>query len=451
MTNFGDVKCKFVKTKNINNMKNLILILLLLVVRTNYGQFIVTNNGKVVTELTCDMNDLRMTMPIPSNYKSYDKILVTIGQYRPNGGILFDYVYDIQFNTAYFDGKNKIDLMLLDSEGKSDLYTGWYVYYSLSKPCFDGNRDFIMLENKVKILGGKHTGWEWKEDKKVKTYTYDVLKTYSINHTIGELANHFYGPKQLFKINQFSKENTEVSNYDDKQYVEYSAPNANSSSGNVSSMGGPPANTKNGKIYLVSQVFNSNETTAEAVQKGLEFLLIRQANINFQVNGVNIPFDHISNFMIHHYWPNLIAGVKEKKETGDTEESGKGINKFKNITGSFGSSFKSGPTKDEARAEIEKMLSNTGAYFTWGTKSLDGTVFKYIELDVYEKKQTSSYDSGVKYVKQEEKGNTRKLRFYIGEKEGNTIAIAIYKSLTPGLNDLETRFFQNFESSFKWN
>lgn len=51
----------------------------------------------------------------------------------------------------------------------------------------------------MKIRGAKHTGWEWKDDKKVKTYTYDVLKSYSINHTIGELSNSFYGAKQLSK------------------------------------------------------------------------------------------------------------------------------------------------------------------------------------------------------------------------------------------------------------
>ena len=416
------------------------------------SQLTITNDGKKVEEITCDMNNLGMSMPLPKNYASYEKIKVTIGQYRPDGGFLFDYVYDIEFNSVYFEGKDKIDLKLLDAEGKSDLYKGWYIYYTVSKPCVDGNRDYTKLENIVHIYGGTHNGWEYVDDKKVKTYSYESLSKYSIDHIIGAVTNDFYGPEQAFVIGKFAKGETDVNNYEDVQYVEFTSEVNDGSGNDVMDMGGPAPSAKVGKIYMASQVFKTEETSVKDIKKGLEFLLIRLANPNFTVNGTNIPFDHCHNYNIDHFYPAVIGGTK-KDEGSSNSETGGAMGKFKKFTGSIssGSGGNSGPSKDEARADIEKMIANSGEYFTWETKNMGGVSVTYIELDVYEKDQMKSYDSGAKHVKDDQKGQTKKLRFYLAEKDGKSVAIALYKSLTPGLTDVEKEFMQNFDSTFKWN
>ncbi|MEO9531973.1 MAG: hypothetical protein ABJG68_07400 [Crocinitomicaceae bacterium] len=425
------------------------LIPFLFIAASSFGQLKVTNEGKEIKEISCEMNDLKMTMPVPTNFSSYDKIKITIGQYLPDGGLLYQYIYDTEFNASYFEGKSQIKLMLLNPEGKSDLWKGWYLYYNLSDACFDGNREFTDLENIISIWGGKHNGWEFKDGEQVKKYSYDKLKTYSINHKIGPVTNNFYGPRQYYVIDKFKKGESVVDNYDEDQYVVFNTEVNDGSGNDVMDMGGPAPKAKTGTVYLVSKAFTSEESSVEKIKKGLEFLLIRQANPNFTVNGTDIPFDHNSNFRKEHFFPAVIGGAK-KDESKEKSNSG-GLGKLKKLTGGMISGGNSGPSKDEVRADIEKMVANSGDYFNWETKVMDGVYMQYLELEVYEKDQMKSYDSGAKYVKAEEKENSKLLRFYIGEKNGKIVAISIFKSKVAGLTANEKEFIENFDSTFKWN
>lgn len=431
--------------------KTITTTLLVVFYAMSWSQLTITADGAKAESANCSMDDVKLSMPLPSNYAGYDLVNITLRLFIPEhgpGAQIGAGCYYTEFSNTYFEGKKSIDLQLTSSEKNSDFKEGEYPYYALNyvdlyEVCNDPMRKYTYINAGIEVRGAKHAGYEWRNGVQVKTYTYEVLNTYNFKYDLGALNDFYNGTMNKYRIDKVKYGSVEFTNYGNSSIIYFkdqgASKNANESMD--MGMGEPESSSNNGQVILHTAILNASEASVEEVKSGVHYNLISTTNSSFNLSGYNIPFDHSGTFNISHkYWP-VAGGAKPlNSEAGQNS-------KLKNIGGAFGAGAGS---KTETKAAIDKILADHKAYFTWTTKSMDGVEFQKLEIEVYESEQATTDDAWACKLYEGEEGKTRKLVILVGQKGDFIYCLAIFKSAAEGLSTNEKAFFDHVESTFKF-
>ncbi|CAG5076320.1 hypothetical protein [Parvicella tangerina] len=412
------------------------------------AQLTVTQGGKEIKELKCDMEDVHLSFVLPSNYKSYEKIEVALRKNAPENNASDPNLYGVVWSSGYFDGKKTIEVDLVNESGGSDFYRGM-LEFNLDDPCYDPMRSYTYLEDVFYINGAVHDGWEYQNGKQVKTYRWETIKEYKVKHSIGPVLDFYYGPDQKFTFDKIEEEEVELANYNGKTMLGKFKKAEKSTGNNAFDMSGAAPKPTSGEIKFVAEIVEASEYSIDECMKGVEFNLVRSSNESFVINGFAIPFDHQHTFNVEHvYLPVTPEGAQGGKK--EEEPKSGGLSKLKKFAGQFTSSQKGGSlSKSENEELANKIAQNSNDYFNWSDAKLGNLSVKKLEIEVYEGSQVSSNDAWATYVKDDEVGKTRKLLIYIGQSGEDIFCVAMYKKDHEGLTPEETKFISNVESTFK--
>lgn len=396
----------------------------------SFGQVTITADGQKVESLKCEMKNVHLSFVLPANYKNYEKIEVALKMTSPENNSSNPYIYGVVYSSGYFEGKKTIEVDLANDKEGSEFYKG-LLQFQLDASCYDPMRTYTYLQDIFYINGAVHNGWEYKDDKKVKKYSWETIKEYKVKHEIGPVLDFYYGANRAFTIDKVNFGEIELSHAGNNTYGTFNE--VVSDAPEAFDFGAPAPKVEVGDVKFVAEVFSAKDHSVDACKKGVELGLIRSSNSSFQISGGDVPFDHQSNFFAAQtYLPVTPAGV--------TAEG----NEAKALKAKGGKLSKS-----ENEALLQQLPKNSGKYFNWKEAKLGNLSVQKLEIDVYESEQITSNDAWATYVKSDEQGKTRKLLVYIGQKGDQVFCVALYKTQVEGLTDEENQFIQLVEKTFK--
>ena len=124
------------------------------------SQITITADGKNVTTADCSMSDVKITMPLPSNYKGYDLVNVNLRLFVPEhgpGAQLGAGCYYSEKSNTFYEGKSTIDLIVKSADENSDFKEGEFPYYALNyldleEICSDPMRKFTYVNVSIEVI-----------------------------------------------------------------------------------------------------------------------------------------------------------------------------------------------------------------------------------------------------------------------------------------------------------
>lgn len=402
-------------------MKFILLTSTMLFTASLFSQVTLKSNGKVVKELSCDMTNVDMTVTIPKEAQNYEKFGIYIERFGTDNydKVSLDYEWTNYvrkgfhkgYQKAEIQGKSTLTYKLVDGE-KSDFSYGWNSTYRLSDVCDDKFRDYENVYHRITYSGATHTGWKWENDKQVKTYEWTTIKYDYFKLTIGPVDSYSYnttGNMGVPKI-MLAKGDVETSDTDNSIEMTVYANKA----GTVDMGGAPSESISNGVTIKIAEFPSSNKAT---IMSGIEADIIRRSNYyytNYLKPQGPFLFMHNNDRVIHM---GAVLGAKvggeEKKPTS----------KLGAIKGKLGAAYGVGGTNtDKAKEDIQIMIDNSSQYFNWTKETLNGVEFDILEVDIYDKKQTQLNAKKNPELKPNEKGNSKKLKYYVYQK-GDTVYV----------------------------
>ena len=124
------------------------------------SQITITADGKNVTTADCSMSDVKIIMPLPSNYKGYDLVNVNLRLFVPEHGPgtqLGAGCYYSEKSNTFYEGKSTIDLIVKSADENSDFKEGEFRYYALNyldleEICSDPMRKFTYVNVSIEVI-----------------------------------------------------------------------------------------------------------------------------------------------------------------------------------------------------------------------------------------------------------------------------------------------------------
>ena len=418
-------------------MKNIYLLTVALMFQIlvhAQAKFYTNNGSKEVTQLSSDMKDVKVTIPVLEDFKNYDYIDV---QYletdRTDDGVdLFikglitpGYV-NKRYKVAFFEGKKNFSLWIAaPNEGKNDfLYEvdhgardfKWNQYD-------DSDREFTSTSAKILVHGVNYVGQVWKHDRYVDDYNFKNITEYKIKKEYGEiplaLRNSYY----------------QVDRYTAGQQM----PKIDLSGDELSAIYSSEVDTRQepskGKLMFMLKRYNKSGyegTSLEGIKESISNHLYKNSNGK---NGKKIPFkDPKMSFGKFLYEPFVMM----KK---DGQKSSKGGKLLKNIAKAYGVS-------SDPKRTYSKNIQSLHDALPWEKSTLGNTSCEKLEIEVYAGYQYKMEDESFS-LKESEKGKPRILTFYLTENEnGIYLAYSVSKHASELPGD-EQAFLDHLVNSIK--
>lgn len=447
MTKDHWIQVKFVTTK-IKHMKIKLITTCLLFSASLFSQITLKNNGKVVKELTCDMTKVDLTLTLPKEAQNYERFEILIERYRSEDydKISLDYEWTSYRNKGFYKnyssadikGKSIMNYTLLDGE-KSDFSYGWHNKFNLSDVCDDKFRDYENVYHKITYFGATHTGWKWENDKQVKTYEWSVISHDYFKLKIGTIDPDSYNTTGNIGIpkTMLSKGDVQVRDEDNSIQMEV----YEEKEGTMDMGGAPSESITNGTTVKVAEFSGTSKAT---IMAGIEADIIRRSNYyytNYLTPQGPFLFMHNKDRLIHM---GAVLGAK----AGGTES--KSNSKFGALKGKLASAYGvGGVDTDKAKEDIQKMIDNSGEYFTWTKETVNGIEYDVLEVAVYDKKQTELNGKKNPALKSGEKENSKKLKYYVHQKGESVYVIGMAQTGSATQLEKAKDVWNNFPASVK--
>lgn len=378
----------------------------------------ISNNGKEVKQVECDMKDVKLTVNFSKSAKEYDVVDIVIKRFptKDYSQIPLDYYIKKHMAYEYRLSKESIDKgthsFHLVNGDKSDLFVGYYNYYRLNEACNYNLRDFETLYNVVYVVGGTHSGYEWIDNKKVKTYDWSTIHTMEFEHKIGPVSNEITSIEGNFSLSRNLIESFDFDDYGDGEMMELRSKETTSGSGTID-MGSGEKTGRPASIYAKVMAFENR--TIEEVKKNLEQQLIARSNY-YYAKGIDPIFksDELKDMVS----PSLIVTLDE------SNSGGSGGSKLKSLGKKIGSAYNlnSGST-EKNKGALDQMLENSSNYFEWKNEEINGIMFETISMKYAEKQHFELDGNKNPIYKSEREKFEREYKILITEQNGVVLVL----------------------------
>ncbi len=398
----------------INLLKAGLIALIGMSFNTEAQSIKLTNNGSEVKELNCDMKDVKLTVNFSTSAKEYDVVDVVIKRFSSKDfkQTPLDYYFKKHMAYEYRLSKESINkgskTFHLVNNDESDLFVGYYNYYRLSEACDYSLREFEKLYNVIYVVGGTHSGYEWKDNKKVKTYDWSTIHTMEFVHILGAVSNEIKSSNGNFSISRTITNAFDYNDYGDGEMIELDSKQSANSGGTLD-LGTGQSTGRPATVYAKLMAFENQ--SLEAVKKNLEQQLIAQANYYY---GMAIEPIFESDEIKKMVTPSLVVG----SNSGESS-SASGGSKLKGLGKKIGSAYNLNSGASEKNKEaLKTMIENSGKYFNWESETINGVTYQTVKLN-YADKQHFELDGSKnpKYKSDREKFE-REYKILIAEKDG---------------------------------
>lgn len=418
----------------------------------SYGQArFYTNNGtKEVTSLKVGMTDIKVVVPVPEQVGNHELVEVAI-DYIVNGAYnAGDFSYFKEFKSSYLKGKKEVALWI-KAPGKvdGDFCSQRYGFgcYKIEDDLNFTNRDYTSSNIEVRVIGKDVASYKWENGQEVPVYKYQKIKAHTIVMNYGEIESAIYSDKKDIKIQRFlGKQKVSISKGSNLIRVAYS------SQGNVDDDRSVAANAVVFNAYFMEDgqeaapsgdMFGGGEpatqegSTAETLKKSVAYAFLYGSNAydaERYVDGISPAFPlgyYATEEDDAYFFEPFAMSAKQQKGGG----------KMKSVMGSSPQKLKQG-YKDLLAEGLKSLNWQKGKIGNFDCEILDVQV--YTQSQVYE-------DGDPKTLKltEGEKGKTKRLLLYVGQKDGIIYYGSIFKAGRESITEEEQKFWDHMLRTFE--
>jgi hypothetical protein len=390
------------------------------------------SNGKQVTELKCDMPDIKVTLPVPPEVSNHDAIELNIDFIPDNNAYLKPrFENKKNYKVEFLKTQKEITIWIKSPKAKSgDLCISGTNCFQIDELCNATYRNFSSGIISVRFYGKDITGYEWQGGQKVPTYKYSealskndikmnygdiIMKVSSKNNTF--TGTKFIGPEFVsFVTPQFEYDFIE-SSYSSKQTKDYrSAPVFE--------------NPIRAHFTVVDNKKDPSVTVTKDYIKHTYLLqLLKNANKysdldnpKFDLESSVVRYDN--NYASHPICENFQLTSKKKISDGVGQ-------------------------RKADKAALEKHLKNQEETMVWEKIKFSGLDFEILKLKAFSPGDILNKGGGIWGIKPDAK--PRLYYFLIGEKNGKVIAGTIFQEEAKDLTADEQQFIDHTLKTFVIN
>jgi hypothetical protein len=322
---------------------------------------------------------------------------------------------------------------------KSDFSYGWNSTFRLSDVCDDKFRDYENVYYRITYSGATHTGWKWENDKQVKTYEWTTIKYDYFKQTVGPIDPYVYNATGNLAVPRaiLAKGDVSARDADNSVQMEFYT----EKEGKVNMGEAPSESIRNGLTIKIAEFPSSNKAT---IMSGIEADIIRRSNYyytNYLKPQGPFLFMHNSSRVIH---PGAVLGAK----VGGEEKKSK--SKFGALAGKIGSAYGLGGTNvEKSKEDIQIMIDNSSQYFSWTKETLNGIEYDMLEVAIYDKVQMQLDTKDNPRLRDNEKENSKKLKYYVHQKGDTVYVIGMAQTGSAEQLDEAKEIWSSFPKSVK--
>ncbi len=391
-------------------MKNILFYAGLICATTTWSQITISENSKVVIEANCQATDLKMTIKLPETAKKYDQIKVTVQTISPVYGEDYEpYGANITVDVKNITN-NSIEADLLINGTKSEFLGGSATLpYLVINDCDDAHRYDEKFNARFVVYGGKITKYVMKEDwygNLVSTpeYAYTELirdqKSFKMNY--GPVDPYIQSIQKSYKITRFPFENGKFMNERNEQLEEMNFMIGKEGSDDL--------------LYTQVQKFDASEVSSSQIKTDVTKYLLK--NSNPEQSGF-LTTENFSLFSAkgtgYFYIPEIVVPANGNIEGTVAEDDDGGFDMG-------AQSARDVKVKDRSK-EITGIQKKMG----WKPGKMGNLTGEILEVNYYSRDQMDINEDRTVSVKSSEKGKTKKLMVFVGEKDGATYYIFSFK------------------------
>lgn len=416
--------------KNINqkSVKAILLLLFIFVSQLGRTQAVFKDkDGQVKKdEIVQSEKDLKVSVPVPSDYKNHDLILVNISLESKTGNTaenkalfpLSNAQYYKDLKPAYLEGKESVELWAFKSDQTSDFsyisYPNQTNYFNLDRVAGISQRTEQKYDLVVRVYGKDISEYEYKDDGwgnmvKEPVYSYHLISTYKITYDAGKPSDQITSDNHTFSFPKVDQNIVDLW----VSYVDLSE-NSTRHSYQINPKDQIILKSTSGAdnyFYIKGISVPTAKVSLTDLKDKIAENLVRDANSYYNYNSLFHEDDLI-------YLENLCA----------TYDTGKDGNEEEGLKGKF-NKFKAELSDQKVTEEdIQAKLAYAREYLKWEPANFGGVSCEKLSLQIYTRKElVGNSNARVYEVDPNKKDKTRSFDLYIGQKGDHVYMFCMYK------------------------